>query len=125
MDAKVIKGGRLIDGTGKPPIEKSVVIVEGSKISSIGKEGKIPIPKEGVEIISAEGKTVMPGLIDSHVHIYTNGESSEFTSMPIRDNPLSRAMMSVPRLKRTLEMGITTLRDGGSGWGWLEVAGEQ
>jgi imidazolonepropionase-like amidohydrolase len=122
MDTKVIKGGRLIDGTGKPPIEKSVVIVEGSKISAIGKEGKIPIPKEGVEIISAEGKTVMPGLIDSHVHIYTNGESSEFTSMPIRDNPLSRAMMSVPRLKRTLEMGITTLRDGGSGWGWLEVA---
>jgi len=123
MGTKVIKGGTLIDGTGRAPIKKATVIIEGTKIASVVEDGKIPVPAgDGVEIIEAEGKTIMPGLIDSHVHIYTNGESKEFTSMPIRDNPLTRAMMSVPRLKRTLEMGITTLRDGGSGWGWLEVA---
>jgi imidazolonepropionase-like amidohydrolase len=123
MKKHVIKGGTVIDGTGRSPFEKGLVVVEGSKIGFVGKEGDIDLPKgEDVEVIDVEGKTVMPGLIDSHVHIYTNGESSEFTSMPIRDNPLTRAMKCIPRLKRDLEMGMTTLRDGGSGWGWLEVA---
>ena len=123
MKKHVIKGGTVIDGTGRSPFEKGLVVVEGSNIGFVGKEGDIDLPKgEDVEVIDVEGKTVMPGLIDSHVHIYTNGESSEFTSMPIRDNPLTRAMKCIPRLKRDLEMGMTTLRDGGSGWGWLEVA---
>ena len=57
------------------PIEKSIVVVEGSKITSVGKEGEMALPKEkGVKVIIAEGKTVMPGLIDSHVHIYTDKE---------------------------------------------------
>jgi imidazolonepropionase-like amidohydrolase len=120
MKKNVIKGGTV---TGRSPFEKGLVVVEGSKIGFVGKEGDIDLPQgEDVEVIDVEGKTVMPGLIDSHVHIYTNGESSEFTSLPIRDNPLTRAMKCIPRLKRDLEMGITTLRDGGSGWGWLEVA---
>ena len=81
------------------------------------------LPKEkGVKVIIAEGKTVMPGLIDSHVHIYTDGESSEFYFLPIKNNHLNFAMKLIPRLKHTLEMGIATLRDGGSGWNWLEVA---
>jgi imidazolonepropionase-like amidohydrolase len=123
MGTIVIKGGVLIDGTGRSPIEKSVVVVEGSRITAIGKEREITLPSgKDVKVINAEGKTVMPGLIDSHVHIYTDGESKEFYSLPIYNNHLTLAMKSIPRLKRTLEMGITTLRDGGSGWNWLEVA---
>jgi len=123
MEAIVIKGGILIDGTGTPPIEKSILVIEESKITSIGKEGEMDLPKgKGVKVINAEGKTIMPGLIDSHVHIYTDGESKEFYSLPVYNNHLTLAMKSIPRLKRTLEMGITTLRDGGSGWNWLEVA---
>ena len=123
METIVIKGGTLIDGTGRSPVEKSTVVVEGSKIKSIGKVDKIALPEgKSIKVINAEGKTVMPGLIDSHVHIYTDGESSEFYSLPVYNNHLTLAMKSIPRLKRTLEMGITTLRDGGSGWNWLEVA---
>lgn len=123
MVTKVIKGGILIDGTGNTPVKDAVIIIEGKTITTIGKKSEVVIPKvDNVEIIEADGKTIMPGLIDSHVHIYTDGEISEFTCMPINNNPLTLAMKSVPRLKRTLEMGITSLRDGGSGWGWLEVA---
>src|SRR3972149_1050209 len=123
MSTKVIKGGTLIDGTGKPPVKDAVVIIEDKKITSIGKMTEVVMPKgDNIEIIEAGDKTIMPGLIDSHVHIYTDGETSEFTSMPINNNHLTLAMKSVPRLKRTLEMGITSLRDGGPGWGWLEVA---
>ena len=123
MVTKVIKGGILIDGTGNTPVKDAVIIIEGKTITTIGKKSEVVIPKvDNVETIEADGKTIMPGLIDSHVHIYTDGEISEFTCMPINNNPLTLAMKSVPRLKRTLEMGITSLRDGGSGWGWLEVA---
>jgi imidazolonepropionase-like amidohydrolase len=113
----------LLDGTGKPPIKDGVVIIEGNKITKVGKKGKVDLPQGGdVEFIDAGGKTIMPGMIDSHVHIYTDGETGEFTSLPINNNELALAMKSIPRLKRILEMGITSLRDGGSGWGWLEVA---
>jgi imidazolonepropionase-like amidohydrolase len=123
MVTKVIKGGILIDGTGNTPVKDAVIIIEGETITTIGKKSEVVIPKgDNVETIEADGKTIMPGLIDSHVHIYTDGETSEFTCMPINNNHLALAMKSVPRLKRTLEMGITSLRDGGSGWGWLEVA---
>lgn len=123
METIVIRGGRLIDGTGRPPVEGLVVVIEGSRIRSICKESSMVFPRgEEVKVIDAEGRTIMPGLIDSHVHIYTDGESKEFYSLPIHNNHLTLALKSVPRLRRTLEMGITTLRDGGSGWNWLEVA---
>lgn len=123
MKMQIIKGGKLIDGTGGSPVEKSVVVVEGSKIGFVGKDGEFPmLNRDDIEIINAEGKTIMPGLIDTHVHIYRNGGSREFRSLPIYNNDLTLAMKSIPLLKRTLEMGITTLRDGGSGWNWLEVA---
>lgn len=123
MKMEIIKGGKLIDGTGGLPVEKSVVVVDGSKIGFVGKDDEFPMPnRDDIEIINAEGKTIMPGLIDTHVHIYRNGGSREFRSLPIYNNDLTLAMKSIPLLKRTLEMGITTLRDGGSGWNWLEVA---
>ncbi len=93
MEIMAIKGGVLIDGTGGAPVEKSMVVVEGSRIKSIGKETEIALPKgKGLKVIDAEGKTIMPGLIDSHVHIYTDGESSEFYSLPVNNNHLTLAL---------------------------------
>lgn len=123
MQIKVVQGELLLDGTGKPPLKDAVVVIEGNKITRIGKKGKADLPQgNNIEFIDAGSKTIMPGMIDSHVHIYTDGETGGFTSLPINYNELALAMMSIPRLKLTLEMGITSLRDGGSGWGWLEVA---
>jgi len=123
MKTTIIRGGKLIDGTGKPPVDGLAIMIEGSKIRSVRKESSMVLPRgEEVKVINAEGKFILPGLIDSHVHIYTDGESKEFYSLPIYNNHLDLALKAVPRLKRTLEMGITTLRDGGSGWSWLEVA---
>lgn len=123
MKTKIINGGIIIDGTGKLPIKDMAVVIEGKKIKSVCKDSEINMYQDKeVEIIDANGKIIMPGLIDSHVHIYTDGETTDFYSLPIYNNNLALAMKSIPRLKRTLEMGITSLRDGGSGWGWLEVA---
>jgi imidazolonepropionase-like amidohydrolase len=63
----VVKGGLLIDGTGKAPIPNSVVVIEGGAIRAVGALGKVTIPS-GAQIIEANNRIVLPGLIDMHVH---------------------------------------------------------
>jgi len=66
----VIKGGNLIDGTGAKRKRNSVVVVEGARIKAVGKEGEVKIPKKAKKTeVDAFGKTVMPGVIDSHLHL--------------------------------------------------------
>jgi imidazolonepropionase-like amidohydrolase len=60
-------GGRLIDGTGKPAVENSVVILRGGKIVAAGPAASIPVPK-GAEFVDAKGKSVLPGLWEMHAH---------------------------------------------------------
>lgn len=62
-----IMGGRLIDGTGKPAVEDSVVILRGGKIVAAGPAASIPVPK-GAEFVDAKGKSVLPGLWEMHAH---------------------------------------------------------
>jgi hypothetical protein len=63
----VVEGGRLVDGTGKKPLEDALVIIEGQKIKTVSQRGKTQYPKEA-KVINAQGKTILPGLWDTHVH---------------------------------------------------------
>jgi imidazolonepropionase-like amidohydrolase len=63
----VIQAGQVIDGTGRPPMADAVIMVEGEKIKTIGRLNDIEIPP-GAHVIDARGKSVIPGLIDMHVH---------------------------------------------------------
>ena len=93
MEMKVFQGGTLIDGTGKPPVQDSLVVTEGNKITFVGKAERFDIPKgQNVRIIDAKGKTVMPGLIDGHLHMGIIGQSREFYSIPIHNNNIDIAM---------------------------------
>jgi imidazolonepropionase-like amidohydrolase len=62
-----IVGGRLIDGTGKPPVENSVVILREGKIVAAGPAAGTPVPP-GAQVIDAHGKSVLPGLWEMHAH---------------------------------------------------------
>ncbi len=66
--ARVFVGARIIDGTGSTPIENGVLLVEDGKISKVGPQNAVEIP-EGTEIIDLSGKTVIPGLINTHGHV--------------------------------------------------------
>ena len=63
----VIQGATLIDGTGRPALTDSVVIVQDGRFQAVGKRGEVSIP-QGSEVIDAKGKTILPGLIDGHCH---------------------------------------------------------
>ena len=64
----VVRGGKLIDGTGRPPIENSVIVIHSGRFQAIGRSGEIAVPA-GAEIVDVRGKTVLPGFIDGHGHL--------------------------------------------------------
>jgi imidazolonepropionase-like amidohydrolase len=101
--------GNIIDGTGKDPIERGMVIVENGRITTIGKRDNISLPKD-VNVI--EGNILMPGMIDAHVHLCVNGEPD--TIKVFLDSTLSTyAIKATVYVKKSLEAGFTTLRSVG------------
>jgi len=85
------------------------VVIEGSKIKAVGKDVSIP---EGAEVIDARGKTVMPGLIDSHVHIM--GSRGGAAPMEMMSRPPELALIrSIDQAKDMLAAGFTTTKDCG------------
>ena len=64
----VVQGGKLIDGTSRPPIENCVIVIQSGRFQSIGRSGELAIPA-GAEVINVTGKTVLPGFIDGHGHL--------------------------------------------------------
>lgn len=70
-DAVVVGHGTVIDGTGAPPINDGVLVIEGDRIAAVGRASDFHIP-EGVAEIDAGGGTILPGIIDSHTHSTQN-----------------------------------------------------
>ena len=106
-----IVGGTLIDGNEGTPIQNSVVLVSGDRITDVGQVGSTPIPS-GAQVIDANGKIVMPGLIESHGHlmIIGHGEYSEY--FPRYENRIVEIMrLSAEQL---IYAGVTTVRDVGA-----------
>ena len=68
----VIEGARLIDGTGRPPIENAVIVIADDKVQQVFRKGDKPYPQDA-EIIDAQGKTIIPGLFDIDTHIGQQG----------------------------------------------------
>ena len=74
-----IIGARVIDGLGRDPIEKGTVVIEGNRISAVGKDTAVQIP-HGANVLDAAGRTVLPGIIDCHVHSTLSGPRHPPTS---------------------------------------------
>ena len=101
------KNANVIDGTGSAPVPGATVLVDGKKIAAVGKEVSIP---DGATVIDLKGKTLMPGLMESHAHL--GG----------RDFPpgLDSAKQSydyAPMRDYTLAAGVTTIRSCGD---WMQ-----
>jgi len=63
----VVEGGTLIDGNGRAPVPNAVVVIEGNRIKAIGTKGQVKYPANA-KVINAEGKSILPGLFDTHAH---------------------------------------------------------
>jgi hypothetical protein len=64
----VVQGGKLIDGTGRAPIDNSAVVIQAGRFQAVGRNGDVAIPA-GAEVVDVQGKTILPGFIDGHGHL--------------------------------------------------------
>jgi imidazolonepropionase-like amidohydrolase len=64
------EGARLIDGTGAPPIDNGLIVVSNGRITAVGRAGQVT-PPAGAARVSLTGKTIIPALVDAHVHTAT------------------------------------------------------
>lgn len=101
-------GGTLIDGTGAPPVENAVVVMEGSGIVAVGPQHRVAIPAEA-KVIDVSGKYVLPGLIDAHVHLASLGARGKYNEAYGKDL-LERIAKNA---RAHLLSGVTTVFDVG------------
>src|SRR5215470_9798990 len=117
----VIRAGTLIDGRSDAPRHNQVIVIRGKRIESVG-DASTQIPA-GAALIDLSKATVLPGLIDSHTHIFLQGEDPAEGGYDanILYPPLAlRAARATVSVRRALEQGFTTLRDletEGAGYG--------
>jgi len=105
----VIRGATLIDGAGASPVRDGAVVVEGNTISKVGLSREISVGPEA-QIIEAQGKTLLPGFIDTHAHMI----AYEYNLEKRITTPASLTVIkTLKNLKATLDGGVTTVRDGG------------
>jgi imidazolonepropionase-like amidohydrolase len=102
-----IVNATLIDGTGRDPVLGTTIVIEEDRIASIGAGIE---PPRGAEIIDAAGLTVIPGMIDCHVHLF--GKIAPIYERP-QLPPSLQLFHSAKNALRTLDSGFTTVRDAG------------
>jgi imidazolonepropionase-like amidohydrolase len=116
-----VHASTLIDGTSAQPRHNVVVVVRGNKIESVSEGGNPPAGAEVIDFPSSV--TVLPGLIDTHTHIFLQGESPAeggYDANLLKHPSSYRAARAVVAARRALEQGFTTLRDvetEGAGYG--------
>ena len=117
-----VRVGTLIDGKSDTPKRDQLIVIRGNRIESVGDAGSAKVPA-GATVIDLSRATVLPGLIDSHTHIFLQGEDPAEGGYDanILNPPLAlRAARATVAVRRALEQGFTTLRDvetEGAGYG--------
>jgi len=121
----VIRAGALIDGQNDTPRKNQLIFVRGDRIEKIA-ESSAAIPV-GAKIIDLSNAIVLPGLIDSHTHIFLWGEDPAkggYDANILKAGIALRAARATYATRRALEQGFTTLRDvetEGAGYGDIEI----
>ena len=112
----VLHGARIIDGTGAEPVRGRAVVVEGGTITAVVDEARAPRGR-GIDLA---GHTLLPGLINCHVHLCFGAEADPVR--PMREESLAMtAVKALLRARLTAEAGVTTVRDLG-GRDYAEMA---
>jgi len=107
-----IRAGHLFDATSDNMRDNVVIQVVGDRIQSVGPAQSTQIPK-GATVIDLSHATVLPGLIDCHVHLDSRADRYD-EIYRFKDTPFSAAFAAVVHARKTLEAGFTSVRDVGS-----------
>jgi imidazolonepropionase-like amidohydrolase len=114
MTRTVFHGGRVFDGTGAALAEADVVVEDGLIV-------EVGPGLDGDEVVDCAGKALLPGLFDTHVHLASRYE--DFDEARVMNEPFTLPLFRIPEnLRRTLALGITTVRDASGADAGLKAA---
>jgi imidazolonepropionase-like amidohydrolase len=104
-----IVGGTVIDGNGGPPIADAVILIDGERITAVGPRRAVTIPADAHQI-DAHGQWILPGLIDTNVHLSLYGGQNDRYETMVRYQP-REAEIVLEAAQIDLSYGVTTVRD--------------
>jgi imidazolonepropionase-like amidohydrolase len=105
----VLKGGMLIEGTGASPIHDAMLVMENDKIRLVGETGKATFDQTAT-VIDTSGKTILPGLFNCHAHLGWDGKE-DIRLQSMYDSTAIGTFKVAMNMRRSLEAGVTTVRD--------------
>jgi imidazolonepropionase-like amidohydrolase len=119
----VIQGATVINGTGRAAIRNATIVIENGRIQDIGPRAEVRVPR-GAQPINANGKWIIPGLIDAHVHfsqsggLYTRPDIIDLRNWRTHEKELEWIKQRLPfTFERYILSGITSVVDcGGPMW---------
>jgi len=107
----VVTADRMIDVLAGRTVDKPMVVIESGRIVAVGREGSVAIP-QGATRIELAGKTILPGLIDMHVHLEGHPKYSGYNALEFTDS--FWAIQATYNTKAMLDAGFTTVRNVGA-----------
>lgn len=112
MPITAIKAGRLIDGTGADARSDCTILIDGKKIKQVGPSAEVAVPPDA-KVIDATGMTVMPGMMDIHLHLsaFNNRTFKNCRVAQWETTPQLQQLYALFHAQLCFEMGFTTLRD--------------
>jgi imidazolonepropionase-like amidohydrolase len=102
----------VVDGTGAPPARGQAVVVEGRRIAWMGPVGQAPVMSPG-SVVEGGGRTVLPGLVNCHVHLTADGTPDLLAQIAADTIPVA-TLRAARSAWATLQSGVTTVRDCGA-----------
>ena len=104
-----IVGATLVDGNGGPPVDDAVIVLSGSRVLSAGPRRSVSIPANASQV-DARGRWIVPGFIDTNVHLSLYGGQNDRYESLVRYQPRQREIV-LEAAQIDLSYGITTVRD--------------
>ena len=111
-DPVVLRAPRLLDGTGTPPVGDAAVLVSGGRIAYAGPAAGLPDGAERLPAQDFPGATLLPGLVDAHVHLVASGDPDLAAGLP--GTEAERMLAAVAQARGNLDQGVTLVRDLGA-----------
>jgi imidazolonepropionase-like amidohydrolase len=111
-DPVVLRAPRLLDGTGTPPVDDAALLLDGGRVAYAGPAAGLPDGADRAQALDFPGATLLPGLVDAHVHLVASGGPDLAADVPRTE--AERMLAAVVNARRQLEAGVTLVRDLGS-----------
>jgi imidazolonepropionase-like amidohydrolase len=108
----VLRGGRLIDGTGRDPVADAGLVIEGSCIRQVDRTERLRFGKDA-RVIDLDGRAVMPGLVDAHTHVTYHASQPDAWRLEMEESLELTTVKAALNARAILDTGFTTVGDGG------------